>query len=94
MSGGEMGTRGFLDAYDPATGERARAAAVRWRTVGRAIAEKAVADLRQGGLKLRTVTLTAKEKVLRLCAAGKIAIDVRGLEMLQAEPGESEDVAE
>ena len=33
------------------------------RTVGRAIAEKAVADLRQGGLKLRTVTLTAKEKV-------------------------------
>jgi DNA excision repair protein ERCC-2 len=33
------------------------------RTVGRAIAEKALADLRQGGLKLRTVTLTAKEKV-------------------------------
>ncbi len=36
---------------------------------------------------------TAKEKVLRLCAAGKLAIDVRGLEMLQAEPSESEDVA-
>ena len=33
------------------------------RTVGRAIAEKALADLRQGGLKLRTVTLTAREKV-------------------------------
>src|SRR6185503_15015705 len=33
------------------------------RTVGRAIAEKALADLRQGGLKLRSVTLTAKEKV-------------------------------
>ena len=33
------------------------------RTVGRAIAEKAVADLRQGGLKLRTVTLTAREKI-------------------------------
>jgi Rad3-related DNA helicase len=33
------------------------------RTVGRAIAEKALADLRQGGLKLRAVTLTAKEKV-------------------------------
>src|ERR1035437_8490223 len=32
------------------------------RTVGRAIAEKAFANLRQGGLKLRTVTLTAKEK--------------------------------
>ncbi len=33
------------------------------RTVGRAIAEKALADLRRGGLKLRAVTLTAKEKV-------------------------------
>jgi DNA excision repair protein ERCC-2 len=33
------------------------------RTVGRAIAEKALADLRQTGLKLRAVTLTAKEKV-------------------------------
>jgi Rad3-related DNA helicase len=33
------------------------------RTVGRAIAEKALADLRQGGLKLRAVTLTAKEKL-------------------------------
>ncbi len=33
------------------------------RTVGRAIAEKACADLRRSGLKLRAVTLTAKEKV-------------------------------
>jgi len=33
------------------------------RTVGRAIAEKALADLRRAGLKLRAVTLTAKEKV-------------------------------
>jgi len=33
------------------------------RTVGRAIAEKALANLRQGGLKLRAVTLTAKEKL-------------------------------
>jgi len=33
------------------------------RTVGRAIAEKALADLRQTGLKLRAVTLTAREKV-------------------------------
>jgi len=33
------------------------------RTVGRAIAEKALAALRLGGLKLRAVTLTAKEKV-------------------------------
>jgi len=33
------------------------------RTVGRAIAGKALADLRQGGLKLRAVTLTARDKV-------------------------------
>jgi len=33
------------------------------RTVGRAIAEKALADLRRGGMELRAVTLTAKEKV-------------------------------
>jgi hypothetical protein len=35
--------------------------------------------------------VTTKEKVLRLCAAGKLAINVRGLELLQADPGESED---
>jgi Rad3-related DNA helicase len=33
------------------------------RTVGRAIAEKALVDLRRAGLKLRAVTLTAKEKL-------------------------------
>lgn len=33
----------------------------------------------------------AKERVLRLCAGGKIALSVRGLEYLQANPGESED---
>jgi DNA excision repair protein ERCC-2 len=33
------------------------------RSVGRTIAEKALTDLRQCGLKLRAVTLTAKEKV-------------------------------
>jgi Rad3-related DNA helicase len=33
------------------------------RTVGRAIAEKALEVLRRGGLKLRGVTLTAKEKI-------------------------------
>ena len=37
--------------------------------------------------------VAAKEKVLRLCAAGKLAINSRGLEMLQALPGESEDAA-
>jgi DNA excision repair protein ERCC-2 len=33
------------------------------RTVGRAIAEKALVDLRRAGLKLRAVTLTAKQKI-------------------------------
>lgn len=33
------------------------------RTVGRTVAEKAFADLRRGGLELRTLTLTAKEKL-------------------------------
>jgi len=33
------------------------------RTVGRAIAEKALVDLRRAGLKLQAVTLTAREKV-------------------------------
>ena len=33
------------------------------RTVGRAVAQKALADLRQAGLRLRTLTLTAKEKI-------------------------------
>ncbi len=33
------------------------------RTVGQGMAEKAVRDLRQGGLRLRTVTLTARHKV-------------------------------
>jgi DNA excision repair protein ERCC-2 len=33
------------------------------RTSGRAIAEKAFSDLRRAGLRLRTLTLTAKEKV-------------------------------
>ena len=33
------------------------------RTVGRTVAEKAWADLRQGGLRVRTLTLTAKERI-------------------------------
>jgi hypothetical protein len=35
--------------------------------------------------------VAVKEKVLRLCAAGKLAINLRGLELLQAQPGETED---
>jgi hypothetical protein len=34
-----------------------------------------------------------KERILRLCARGKIAINLRGLEFLQAYPGEDEDTA-
>lgn len=37
--------------------------------------------------------VTTKEKVLRLCAAGKLTINLRGLELLQAQPGEAEDAA-
>jgi len=35
------------------------------RTVGRAVAEQAFTDLRRAGLRLRTLTLTAKEKICR-----------------------------
>jgi hypothetical protein len=35
--------------------------------------------------------VAAKEKVLRLCATGKLSINLRGLELLQAQPGETED---
>ena len=34
-----------------------------------------------------------KERVIRLCAQGKIAIDMRGMEYLQKEAGEDEDTA-
>jgi hypothetical protein len=34
-----------------------------------------------------------KERILRLCARGKIAINLRGLEYLQVQPGEDEDGA-
>ena len=34
-----------------------------------------------------------KERLLRLCARGKIAINLRGLEYLQTQPGEDEDTA-
>ena len=34
-----------------------------------------------------------KERILRLCARSKIAINLRGLEYLQAQPGEDEDAA-
>lgn len=34
-----------------------------------------------------------KERLLRLCARGKVALNVRGMEYLQTHPGEDEDVA-
>jgi hypothetical protein len=37
--------------------------------------------------------VAAKERVLSLCAAGKLAINLRGMELLQSQPGESEDAA-
>ena len=37
--------------------------------------------------------VATKENVLHLCAAGKLAINWRGLELLQAQPGEPEDAA-
>lgn len=37
--------------------------------------------------------VATKEKVLQLCASGKIAINLRGLELLQAQPGESAESA-
>lgn len=35
----------------------------------------------------------AKEKIVRLCARGKIAINIRNLDFLQANPGEDEETA-
>lgn len=37
--------------------------------------------------------IVMKEKVLRLCARGLIAVNVRGTELLQARPGEDEETA-
>jgi hypothetical protein len=37
--------------------------------------------------------ISMKERILRLCARGKIAINLRGGEFLQAQPGEDEDSA-
>lgn len=34
-----------------------------------------------------------KERLLRLCARGKVALNVRGMEYLQTQPGEDEEVA-
>jgi Rad3-related DNA helicase len=45
------------------------------RTVGRTAAEKAFADLRQAGLRLRTMTLTAKD---RICPRAGHPCDARG----------------
>ena len=46
-----------------AEGHFARVFYLTARTVGRAVAEKALADLRQAGLRLRSLTLTAREKI-------------------------------
>lgn len=37
--------------------------------------------------------VSVKERILHLCAQGKVAINLRGMEYLQAQPGEDEDTA-
>src|SRR4029077_17747981 len=37
--------------------------------------------------------ILTKERIVRICAKGKIAINIRGLETLQLEPGEDEETA-
>jgi len=37
--------------------------------------------------------MSVKEKVIRMCAEGQIAINLRGLDMLQAKPGEDAEIA-
>lgn len=37
--------------------------------------------------------IAMKERILRLCARGRVAINLRGLEYLQTQPGEDEDTA-
>ena len=37
--------------------------------------------------------VAAKEQLLQLCASGRLAINIRGLELLQAEPGETPQAA-
>ena len=73
------------------------AAALRHATSSSSLA-KFIADLEEPSIEGKHCIpwlgeITTKEKVLRLCAAGKIAMNLRGLELLQAEPGETEDVA-
>jgi hypothetical protein len=59
---------------------------------------KLIADLQEPSLDGKHCIpwlgeVATKEKVLQLCASGKIAINLRGLELLQAQPGESFDLA-
>ena len=70
-------------------------AAVTHATSGSSLA-KFIADLQEPSLDGKHCIpwlgeVTTKENVLRLCAAGKLAINLRGLELLQAQPGETED---
>jgi hypothetical protein len=72
-------------------------AAVTHATSGSSLA-KFIADLQEPSLEGKHCIpwlgeVTTKENVLRLCAAGKLAINLRGLELLQAQPGETEDSA-
>jgi len=59
---------------------------------------KFIADLQEPSIDGKSCIpwlgeVATKENILHLCAAGKLSINLRGLEFLQAQPGEPEDVA-
>ena len=73
------------------------AAALRHATTSSSIA-KFLGDLQEPSIDGKHCIpwlgeVATKERILRLCAAGKLAINLRGLELLQAQPGEQEDAA-
>lgn len=73
------------------------AAALRHATASSSLA-KFIGDLQEPSIDGKNCIpwlgeVATKEKVLHLCAAGKLAINLRGLELLQAQPGETEEGA-
>ena len=73
------------------------AAALKHATVSSSLA-KFIGDLQEPSIDGKSCIpwlgeVATKENVLHLCAAGKLAINLRGLELLQAQPGEPEDAA-
>jgi len=59
---------------------------------------KFIADLQEPSIDGKSCIpwlgeVATKENVLHLCAAGKLSINLRGLELLQAQPGEPEETS-